>query len=36
MQENLKVFDLELDADDMNMIAKLDTKTSSFFDHRDP
>jgi 2,5-diketo-D-gluconate reductase A len=34
--ENLAVFDFELDADDMAAIATLDTKTSSFFDHRDP
>ena len=34
--ENFDIFDVELDADDMATIAKLDTKTSSFFDHRDP
>lgn len=34
--ENFNVFDFELDADDMTAIATLDTKTSSFFDHRDP
>jgi diketogulonate reductase-like aldo/keto reductase len=36
MQENLNVLDFELSADDMNAITSLDTKTSSFFDHRDP
>jgi 2,5-diketo-D-gluconate reductase A len=36
MAENFDVFDVELDADDMTAIATLDTKTSSFFDHRDP
>jgi Aldo/keto reductases, related to diketogulonate reductase len=36
MQENLNVLDFELSADDMNAITTLDTKTSSFFDHRDP
>ena len=34
--ENFNVFDFELSADDMAAIATLDTKTSSFFDHRDP
>lgn len=34
--ENFTVFDIELSADDMAAIAALDTKTSSFFDHRDP
>lgn len=34
--ENLAVFDFELSPDDMAAIATLDTKTSSFFDHRDP
>ena len=34
--ENFQVFDFELSADDMALIASLDTKTSSFFDHRDP
>lgn len=36
MAENFDVFDFELDADDLASIAKLDQKTSSFFDHRDP
>lgn len=34
--ENLDVFDLELSPEEMAAIATLDTKTSSFFDHRDP
>lgn len=33
--ENFNIFDFELSADDMKTIEKLDTKTSSFFDHRD-
>ncbi|MBK8616500.1 MAG: aldo/keto reductase [Anaerolineales bacterium] len=36
MIENISVFDFELNADDMTTITTLDTKTSSFFDHRDP
>ena len=36
MIENINVFDFELSADDMAAITGLDTKTSSFFDHRDP
>lgn len=36
MAENLDVFDVELSAEEMAVIATLDTKTSSFFDHRDP
>ncbi|MCG6189966.1 aldo/keto reductase [Maribellus maritimus] len=36
MAENFNVFDFELSSDDMEAIATLDTKTSSFFDHRDP
>jgi len=36
MMENISVFDFELNADDMTAITTLDTKTSSFFDHRDP
>ena len=36
MAENFDVFDFELTADDLAAIAKLDQKTSSFFDHRDP
>ncbi len=34
--ENFNVFDFQLSQDDMAAIATLDTKTSSFFDHRDP
>jgi 2,5-diketo-D-gluconate reductase A len=34
--ENFNVFDIELSPEDMQAIATLDTKTSSFFDHRDP
>ena len=36
MMENISVFDFELSAEDMAAITTLDTKTSSFFDHRDP
>lgn len=36
MMENISVFDFEIDAEDMAAITTLDTKTSSFFDHRDP
>jgi diketogulonate reductase-like aldo/keto reductase len=36
MLENISVFDFELSAEDMTAIATLDTKTSSFFDHRNP
>ncbi|RYF82741.1 MAG: aldo/keto reductase [Comamonadaceae bacterium] len=36
MLENLNVFDFQLDDSDMAQIAKLDTRTSSFFSHRDP
>jgi 2,5-diketo-D-gluconate reductase A len=34
--ENFNVFDFDLSVDDMAAIAALDTKTSLFFDHRDP
>ena len=34
--ENFAVFDFELDDADMSAIVALDTRTSSFFDHRDP
>jgi 2,5-diketo-D-gluconate reductase A len=34
--QNFDVFDFQLSSDDMQAIATLDTKTSSFFDHRDP
>jgi 2,5-diketo-D-gluconate reductase A len=36
MMENVSVFDFELGAEDLAAIAALDTKTSSFFDHRNP
>lgn len=36
MMENINVLDFELSAEDMAAIASLDTKSSSFFDHRDP
>ncbi len=36
MEENFNVFDVDLSAEDMDAIVTLDTKTSSFFDHRDP
>jgi diketogulonate reductase-like aldo/keto reductase len=36
MAENINVLDFELSAEDMAAITTLDTKTSSFFDHRDP
>lgn len=36
IEENFHVFDFALSLDDMAAIATLDTKTSSFFDHRDP
>jgi len=36
MTENIRVFDFELSAEDMTALATLDTKTSSFFDHRNP
>lgn len=34
--ENFTIFDFDLSDDDMAAIKTLDTKTSSFFDHRDP
>ena len=34
--ENFNIFDFELSPEDMAAIVTLDTKTSSFFDHRDP
>jgi len=34
--ENFNIFDFELSAEDMEAIVSLDTKTSLFFDHRDP
>ena len=36
MKENFDVFDFELSAADMDAITALDSKESSFFDHRDP
>jgi len=36
MKENISVLDFELSAQDMTAITSLDTKTTSFFDHRDP
>jgi 2,5-diketo-D-gluconate reductase A len=36
MVENFSIFDMELSSEEMTAIAALDTKTSSFFDHRDP
>lgn len=34
--ENFNVFDFELSPEDMAAIVRLDTRTSLFFDHRDP
>jgi len=36
MIENINVFDFKLSAEDLAAIATLDTKTSCFFDHRNP
>ena len=36
MMENINVLDFELNPEDMVAIATVDTKTSSFFDHRNP
>lgn len=36
MIENISVFDFELNTEDIATITTLDTKTSSFFDHRNP
>lgn len=36
IKENINIFDFELSKEDMRNIAKLDTKTSSFFNHYDP
>jgi diketogulonate reductase-like aldo/keto reductase len=36
MVENFSVFDFELSEKEMQEIRTLDTKTSNFFDHRDP
>ena len=36
MIENISVFDFELSAEEMQRIASLDKKETSFFSHRDP
>jgi 2,5-diketo-D-gluconate reductase A len=36
MLENISVLDFDLSAEDMTAVTTLDTKTSSFFDHRNP
>ncbi len=36
MAENFNVFDFEINANDIEKIKSLDTKTSLFFDHRNP
>lgn len=36
MEENFNIFDFELSAENMQAIKSLDTRASSFFDHRDP
>ncbi len=36
IKENFSIFDFELKTEDLKAIATLDTKTSSFFNHRDP
>jgi 2,5-diketo-D-gluconate reductase A len=36
MVQNINIFDFNLSPEDMDAIATLDTKTSLFFDHRDP
>ena len=36
MVENFSIFDFELSSEDMDAIKALDTKVSSFLDHRDP
>jgi diketogulonate reductase-like aldo/keto reductase len=36
IEENFNIFDFELSTEDMEAIKTLDTKTTSFFDHRDP
>jgi diketogulonate reductase-like aldo/keto reductase len=36
IKENFNIFDFDLSAEDMEVITTLDTRTSSFFDHRDP
>ena len=36
IKENFDIFDFALSAEDVETIATLDTRTSGFFDHRDP
>ena len=36
MAENFNIFDFELSQEEMELIKTLDTKSSAFFDHRDP
>ena len=36
IKENFNIFDFELSPEDLEAIASLDMKKSSFFDHRDP
>jgi 2,5-diketo-D-gluconate reductase A len=36
IKENFNIFDFELNIEDMESIATLDMKTSSFFDHQNP
>lgn len=36
MIENFDIFGFDLSTEDMQLIATLDTRTSQFFDHRDP
>jgi 2,5-diketo-D-gluconate reductase A len=36
IRENFDIFNFELDTEDLEAIATLDRKASSFFDHRDP
>ena len=36
MIENFNIFEFDISADDMEVIKTLDTKTSLFFDHRNP
>ena len=36
MIENYNIFDFTLDAEDMKLIAQMDTATSAFFSHQDP
>lgn len=36
MIENISVFDFELSAEEMQRIASLDKKETSFFSHQDP